>query len=80
MISLRQAGCGLAISRVEHVEEVDGQRRATVHVGGRALQLAGDLELFLAGHRAPRRLLAVAQRRIEDADVLGGNRYVSCVG
>jgi diaminopimelate decarboxylase len=28
-----QAGCGLAISRVEHVEEVDGQRRATVHVG-----------------------------------------------
>ena len=32
-------------------------------------QLSRDLELFLARHRAPRRLLSVAQRRVEDSDV-----------
>ena len=44
------------------------------------LELPRDRDLLLDVHRAARRLLAVAQRRVEDADVVGsgGCPVVSC--
>jgi hypothetical protein len=54
---------------------IAGDREARLdHVHPQPLELASERELLLEVHAAARRLLAVAQRRIEDADQLPAHR------
>mmetsp|Transcript_100316 Transcript_100316/g.279272 ORF Transcript_100316/g.279272 Transcript_100316/m.279272 type:complete len:521 (+) Transcript_100316:2515-4077(+) len=57
---------------------VAGRRKACLDdVDPHALQLAGDAQLFLARHRRAGRLLAVAQRGVEDDQLVGHRTFSS---
>ena len=60
----------LARDRLDRLEVAGrGDREAGLdHVDAQARELLGDLELLLRVQRDPGRLLAVAQRRVEDVD------------
>src|SRR5271155_4952353 len=62
----------LARDRLDGLEVAGrGDRKASLdHVYVEARELMGDLQLFLPVQRDPRRLLAVAQRRVEDQDAI----------
>src|SRR6266511_833151 len=80
LISARQAadhraigGADLVRNRVDRVPIAGrGGREASLDdVDAQARELAGHLELLFLGHRAARRLLAVAQGRIENTYLVG---------
>ena len=63
-------GLGNASYRFEVARRRDGEARLDdIHV--QPLELPRQRDLLLDVHRATRRLLAVAQRRIEDSNVIG---------
>jgi len=86
LASAREADYGRpgdGLSDSMHRLEVAGRRSgepALDDVDAQALELARDRDLFLDVHRATRRLLAIAQRGVEDADVVGIGQDVPDIG